>query len=159
MITLRRWHARDTDALLAVADDAELRRWTSLRVTDSDEAAAWLQAQHDAWEAGTRYAFAVETDESSLLGHVVLKDPHGEAEVGYWTAAAARGHGVAPAAVRELTGWAFTEFPNLPRLRLLHQVGNTGSCRVALKAGYGYARTLPPLAPYTGEGHLHLRER
>ncbi|OJF15490.1 GNAT family N-acetyltransferase [Couchioplanes caeruleus] len=155
-LTLRPWRDSDAAALIAVATDPELRRWTSLRVSDEATAAAWLRIQHHGWETGTRYAFAV-LDDRRLLGHAVLKQPG--AEVGYWTAAAARGQGVASRALKILTGWAFAEFPELPRLRLLHQVGNAGSCRVALKTGYAYEQTYAAEHPFPYEGHLHLRSR
>ncbi|GGQ60281.1 GNAT family N-acetyltransferase [Couchioplanes azureus] len=155
-LTLRPWRDSDAAALIAVATDAELRRWTSLRVSDEATAGAWLQAQHEGWAAGTRYAFAV-LDGRRLLGHAVLKQPGGE--VGYWTAAAARGQGVASAALTTLTGWAFAEFPELAELRLLHQVGNAGSCRVAVKTGYAYAQTYAAEHPFPYDAHLHLRPR
>lgn len=157
-LTLRPWEPGDGPALLAVAGDPLLRRWTSLRVDDDAGARQWLRAQHDGWRQGTRYAFAV-LDDDRLAGHVVLRDPGAHAEVGYWTAAHARGRGVAPRAVATLASWAFAVFPAVTHLELLHQVGNTASCRVAEKSGFGYARTLPPCPPYPQEGHLHLRAR
>jgi len=63
-------------------------------------------------------------------------DPEqGQAEVTYWTAAAARGTGVAPAAVGAVAGWAF-DVLGLHRLELQHSTGNPASCRVAEKAGF-----------------------
>lgn len=158
-LTLRRWSDDDAAALMAAAGDPALHRWTSLRVEHHDEATAWLTAQHDGWTTGTRYSFAVVDDRATLLGHVALKRPGApatEAEVGYWTAEYARGQGVAPGAVRIVTGWAFAAFPHLRRLRLLHQVDNTASCRVALKSGYAYEQTLKAQDPYPREGHVHI---
>lgn len=105
---------------------------------------------------------AGEPGTSRLVANVVLKraDPRGRfAEVGYWTAAYARGRGVAPRALEALTGWAFGTFAadGLERLELLHQVDNPASCRVAEKAGYGYERTLPARPPFPNDGHLHAR--
>jgi RimJ/RimL family protein N-acetyltransferase len=157
-LTLRPWAPGDEDALLAVAGDPELRRWTSIQVDDAAGARRWLRAQHDGWQQGVRYAFAV-LDGDRLAGHVVLRDPGPHAEVGYWTAAHARGRGVAPRAVESLARWAFAVFPALAHLELLHQVGNTASCRVAVKSGFAYARTLPPSGPFPQEGHLHVRPR
>lgn len=94
-----------------------------------------------------------------MLGHVVLKDTHsgdGRAEVGYWTAARARGRGVAPRALTALTEWAFGR--GLTRLELLHQMDNTASCRVAVKCGYEPAGVLPAAPPeFPRDGHLHVR--
>ncbi|MEV6597982.1 GNAT family N-acetyltransferase [Actinoplanes sp. NPDC051346] len=155
-LTLRAWDDGDAAALIAVAADPELRRWTSLRVTDETTAAAWLRTQQHGWRTGTRYAFAV-LDDHGLVGHAALKRPDGE--VGYWTAAAARGRGVASRALELLTGWAFAEFPDLGQLRLLHQVPNAASCRVALKTGYAYAETYAAQHPFPYDGHLHVRAR
>ncbi len=100
------------------------------------------------------------------MGHAVLKNVTpgaSSAEVGYWTAAHARGRGVAPRALEALTDWAFTAFAGrhgLTRLELLHQVDNTASCRVARKCGYELSSLVaaaPPAFPL--EGHLHARVR
>jgi hypothetical protein len=83
---------------------------------------------------------------------VVLKEVASgkpSAEVGYWTAAQARGRGVAPRAVEALTGWAFDApgADGLEQLELLHQVDNPTSCRVAHKSGYDLDTVLPAAPP------------
>ncbi len=161
-LVLRPWADHDAAALIAAAADPVLRRWTRLRVDDDAGAREWLGVQDTGWRTGTRFSFAVLDDRQQLLAQVVLKraDPAEDvAEVGYWTAAYARGHGVAPRAVESLTRWAFATFPALTRLELLHQIDNTASCRVAVKSGYPYERTLAPQDPYPQEGHVHLRRR
>ena len=162
-LTLPPWQDDDADALIiAAAGDPLLQRWTRIRVAGPDEAQQWLQAQHDGRRAGSRYSFAVLDESGKLVGNVALKRPDpaaAEAEAGYWTAAYARGRGVAPQALGALTRWAFATFPELRCLRLLHQVDNTGSCRVAEKSGYAYHETLAARAPYPREGHLHRRRK
>jgi RimJ/RimL family protein N-acetyltransferase len=161
-LTLRPWHDDDAAALVAAAGDPLLQRWTTVRAGSPEEALRWLRAQHAGRLRGDRYSFAVLDDTATLVGNVVLKRPGPDAdvaEVGYWTAAYARGRGIAPQALEALTRWAFVTFPGLPHLRLLHQVGNRGSCRVARKAGYAYAQTLAAQPPYPQQGHLHLRGR
>ncbi|MGW7018067.1 GNAT family N-acetyltransferase [Streptomyces decoyicus] len=82
------------------------------------------------------------------------------AEAGYWTAAQARGRGVAPRAVETLTTWSLDAFraEGLECLELLHQVDNLASCRVAEECGYQFDRTLPAAPPsYPLDGHLHIR--
>ncbi|MCT4356853.1 GNAT family N-acetyltransferase [Streptomyces sp. Je 1-79] len=161
-LLLRPWHMDDIAALVEAAGDADLRRWTSTPVDDAAGGARYVEVQQRGWETGTRLAFAVLED-GRLVGHVALKDvaPGAQAaEVGYWTAAHARGRGVASRALEAVTGWAFATFGagGLRRLELLHQVDNLGSCRVAEKGGYGYARTLPAAPPaYPRDGHLHVR--
>lgn len=73
------------------------------------------------------------------------------AEVGYSTAARARGRGAASRAPEALTGRAFESFEadGLERLGLLHQVDDLASCRVAQKNRYDFP-TLLPAAPSPG---------
>ena len=161
-LTLRPWRDDDAAALIAAAGDPLLERWTKVRAAGPDEAQRWLQAQHTGRRRGDRHSFAVLDDTGTLVGNVALKRPDpaaGTAEVGYWTAAYARGRGIAPQALESLTRWAFASFPGLLELHLLHQVDNTGSCRVAQKCGYAWAQTLTAQGPYPLEGHLHLRRR
>ncbi|MFH8340036.1 GNAT family N-acetyltransferase [Streptomyces sp. AM6-12] len=178
-LLLRPWWPEDAAGLVAVYRDAALRRWTSGAVDDEAGARRWIEAQRHGWETGERCAFAVveEPGASSsgrqppvvgrVVGHVVLKGldatgSFGRAEVGYWTAAHARGRGVASRALEALAGWAFTAFAGagLQRLELLHQSDNTASCRVARKCRFdpvGVVSAAPPAFPL--DGHLHARER
>ncbi|MEU1407873.1 GNAT family N-acetyltransferase [Streptomyces sp. NPDC005728] len=169
-LILRPWNPADAAGLVELDWDDALRRWTSSAVNDEASAARWVQDQQRGWETGDRFGFAiVETqapgNEGQLAGHVVLKNVTAgasSAEVGYWTAAHARGRGVAPRALQALTDWAFTAFPGdgLTRLELLHQVDNTASCRVAQKSRYELTRPLPAAPPaYPAAGHLHVRTR
>ncbi|WP_344441762.1 GNAT family N-acetyltransferase [Kitasatospora nipponensis] len=158
-LTLRPWTDADAAQLHAVAADPELRRRTSLDITSEQDALRWIAATRQAWADGERFAFAVLVDER-VSGHIVLKRPgSATAEVGYWTAAHARGRGLAPRAVRALTRWAFAgrEGRRPGRIELLHQADNTGSCRVAQKAGYRLESVLPASPPhYPNDGHLHV---
>jgi RimJ/RimL family protein N-acetyltransferase len=136
------------------------------------DAARWLASQDRGWRDGDRLSFAVlEAGEAGgwlLAGNVGLKNREeagrvGEretAEIGYWTAVAARGRGIAPAAVRAVTGWLFDAFAgaSLRQVMLVHEVGNPASCRVAEKAGYPF-RELSPASPphWLTDGHIHMR--
>ncbi|MYS91757.1 MULTISPECIES: GNAT family N-acetyltransferase [Streptomyces] len=169
VLTLRSWTAEDAARLVELHRDPALRRWLRTHLDDEADAARWLAEQRRAWEAGTRFAFAVEQPgapglEGPLVGHVVLtrRTPDAAtAEIGYWTAAHARGLGVAPRSLRALTEWAFrTLAPDgLTRLELRHQVDNTASCRVAEKSGYPLSGLLPAAPPaWPRTGHLHARQ-
>ncbi|KAB8165694.1 GNAT family N-acetyltransferase [Streptomyces sp. 3MP-14] len=178
-LILRPWDPADAAELVELYRDDALRRWTSPTVNDEASAARWIHEQQRGWETGDRFGFAVVESRSAgtdgrLLGNVVLRNVMpgtSSAEVGYWTAAHARGRGVAPRALQALTDWAFTAFPTfnalpaspgngLTRLELLHQVDNAASCRVAEKSGYAYTTLLPPAPPaYPLPGHLHIRTR
>jgi RimJ/RimL family protein N-acetyltransferase len=167
-LALRPWREADAPALVAVyRDDDVLRRWTSPGPRDEPAAVRWVRGERQGWEAGQRYAFAVveqagRAPGGTLVGHAVLK-PHAEgAEVGYWTAAHARGRGVAPRALQALTHWAFAAFTadEMPRLDLLHRIDNTASCRVADKCGYSFAEIMPAAPPaFPRDGHRHVRVR
>ncbi|MFP3989028.1 GNAT family N-acetyltransferase [Streptomyces sp. E11-3] len=167
-LVLRPWRVADIGALVEVCRDPVLRRWTSHRVDSEADGVRWVEEQERAWAAGGRFSFAVlevrsRAGQEELAGQVVLKDvAPGEpgAEVGYWTAAHARGRGVAPRALEALTGWAFDTFEGagLKRLDLLHQVDNEASCRVARKSRYAFDHVLPASPPdYPLDGHVHVR--
>ncbi|WP_326556300.1 GNAT family N-acetyltransferase [Micromonospora sp. NBC_01796] len=167
-LLLRPWLDTDAEALIEAYRDPVLRRWTRSPVADAEDAVRWLAVQGDGWRSRQRHSFAVLEDlvgddnGGRLLGNVALKavDPtNGSAEVGYWTAAYARGRGIAPVALEALTRWAFDTFApdGLTRLDLLHQVDNVASCRVAEKAGYAFEQVMAARPPFPNDGHLHLR--
>ncbi|MEV0532059.1 GNAT family N-acetyltransferase [Kitasatospora sp. NPDC050463] len=171
-LLLRPFRDEDAAALVEIYRDETLRRFTRIPVTDLGGAARWLELQHRGRADGERYSFAVleplggaaaEDGPARLVANVVLKrgtPGAATAEVGYWTAAAARGRGVAPRALEALTRWAFAAFAadGLVRLDLLHQVDNVASCRVAEKAGYHFGSLLRAMPPeYPLDGHLHSR--
>ena len=126
------------------------------------DAARWLASQDRGWRDGDRLSFAVlEADDAGgcvLAGNVGLKNRAetgrvGEretAEIGYWTAVAARGRSIAPAAVRTVTDWVFDAFAgaSLRQIMLVHDVGNPASCRVAEKAGYPFRELSPANPPH-----------
>ncbi|MFF2143950.1 GNAT family N-acetyltransferase [Kitasatospora sp. NPDC058190] len=162
-LLLRPFEDTDAPALIEAYRDETLRRFIRTPVSDAEQAARWLSTQYEGWATGTRYAFAV-LEAGELVGNVVLKRgaPGGEsAEVGYWTAAPARGRGVAPRAVEALTVWAFDTFADdgLLRIDLLHEGDNDASCRVAEKSGYAFAEIVPAFPPYPLDGHRHSRKR
>ncbi|WP_433280156.1 GNAT family N-acetyltransferase [Micromonospora sp. CA-244673] len=166
-LLLRPWRDDDAEALLAAYRDPVLRSWTRYPVTTPAEARAFLRRSRQGWAADRRFSFAVlenTAEGERLVANVVLKEVapgQPAAEVGYWTAAPARGRGVAPRAVEAVTGWAFSRFAagGLTRLELLHQVDNPASCRVAEKSGYVFAEVLPARPPFPRDGHRHVRLR
>ncbi|NYV73370.1 GNAT family N-acetyltransferase [Streptomyces sp. UH6] len=158
----------DVTALVEVSRDRALHQWASSVVGNDADGRRWVQAQQQGWAVGERFGFAVlEAQPGSvreqLVGNVVLKEVTSgkpAAEVGYWTAAHARGRGVAPRALEALTNWAFDTFKadGLERLELLHQVDNLPSCRVAQKTRYDFDTLLPAAPPaFSRDGHLHVR--
>jgi RimJ/RimL family protein N-acetyltransferase len=169
-LVLRPWRVDDVSALVAAYRDPVLRRWTSSAVESEADAVRWVRVQRRGWAAGNRFSFAVleeqpDAAQGQLVANLVLKKVtpgKSAAEVGYWTAAHARGRSVAPRALDVLTTWAFNTFGagGLKRLDLLHQVDNSASCRVAHKSGYAFDRVLPATPPaFPLDGHLHTRHR
>jgi RimJ/RimL family protein N-acetyltransferase len=142
-------------------------RWSGPR--DDEEAILWLSGQQHGWDIGDWLAFAVlDAGRNRPVGQVGLKNRDGgrigtggRGEIGYWTAADARGRGIAPAAVRAVTDWAFSRFgPELlPGIMLVHDLNNAASCRVAGKSGYPFRELSPARPPYWfTDGHIHVAE-
>ncbi|GAA2582333.1 GNAT family N-acetyltransferase [Winogradskya consettensis] len=154
-LTLRPWNAGDVEALVEIYRDPTLRRWTSLHVEDTEGAKWWLDIQDRGWRTGKRLSFAVlEDDLPGVAGYLALKrpDPQGSAAgLTYWTAAHARGRGVAPRALEGLSTWALST-GGLRHLELIHEAANEASCRVAGKASFRLHHTLPD------GSHVHMRD-
>jgi RimJ/RimL family protein N-acetyltransferase len=162
-LRLRPWRLDDLPALVAAHRDPVLRRRLTTSLADEAEARQWLDAQAAGWKSATRFSFAVvaEDDDQTLLGHVGMKVvTAGVAEVGYWTAAQARGRGIATRALETTSQWALRTqgLVRLTRLDLLHAENNPASCRVAEKCGYVLHDLLPPAPPaFPASGHRHVR--
>ncbi|TDC29783.1 GNAT family N-acetyltransferase [Micromonospora sp. KC213] len=166
-LVLRPWRVDDVEALVAAHRDPMLRAHTRHPLRDVAQARRWVARAEQGWAAGCRFSFAVcevAGATERLVAHVLLKEVvpgRPDAEVGYWTAADARGRGVAPRALEAVSAWAFTRFAaaGLTRLELLHQIDNEASCRVAEKTGYDLVEVLPARPPWPRDGHRHVRLR
>ncbi|WP_246212421.1 GNAT family N-acetyltransferase [Streptomyces abyssomicinicus] len=105
-----------------------------------------------------------DTHDDTLLGRVSpqrFQRLTGQAEISCWTAPAARGRGICPAAVDAATAWTFGEI-GLVRVELLHFTANPASCRVAGKAGYAVEGTRHRAMRHLDGWHdtrLHARVR
>jgi RimJ/RimL family protein N-acetyltransferase len=126
--------------LHAVLDDPDIVRFT--RVADAADETfvrGWIKRYEDGWGEGSRVAFAIrDRDDGAFLGWagiVELDLEHGQGEIGYLVAPAARGRGIAPRAVALLTRWGFDEL-GLERLELRIDPENVPSGKVAERAGY-----------------------
>ena len=79
------------------------------------------------------------------------------AQAGYWVAKPERGKGVATAALRTLTGWAFERL-NLSLITLVTLVGNTASERVAENAHFDMVGEMTDYRhPHSPETTLHVK--
>jgi RimJ/RimL family protein N-acetyltransferase len=137
-LLLRPWRDDDADATWAALQDPEIRLWNSSGSPTRESVNRFLRDRAD-WSEGDHASWAaVDPATDELLGSVSLHsiDPmQGDAEIGYWTAPAARGRGVAPLVVDAVCRWAFTVLP-IDRIELCHAVDNPASGRVAEKAGF-----------------------
>ncbi|MEU5938111.1 GNAT family N-acetyltransferase [Micromonospora sp. NPDC047548] len=160
-LLLRPWRAEDAPAVLTALCESAVEQWNPQGVRDEAGAREWLRRRADRTAVGQLSLAVTDAAEGTLLGGASLFQIHdGNASIGYWTAAPARGRGVASRAVTALTAWAFTDL-ELHRIELCHAVANPASCRVAARAGYPDEGTLRESHRY-GDGrrydeHLHAR--
>ncbi|MEV4422968.1 GNAT family protein [Patulibacter sp. NPDC049589] len=139
-LELRRWEARDVDALVAIRDgDPEMIRWTPVpQPYTADEARATLAKWDGRWDAGTGAALAmVAGPEGEVVGEidlVVRSWVDRTAEIAYSVAAPARGRGFATRALEVVRDAAV----GLGFRRLVLQVepGNHASWRLATRCGF-----------------------
>ena len=138
---LRPWRDADIHAIVAACQDPEIVRWTRVPERYGEvDARAYLLQRYESTHAGATAPFAIVAAENldQLLGSVSLLRPvweHARAEVGYWLAPEARGHGHATRALRLITAFGFREL-GLERIDLFAATGNPGSQRVAERGGF-----------------------
>ena len=142
-VTIRPWRKQDEDALVRRINDPLVAAFLDQlpHPYTAADARAWVALADERWRAGTMAAFAVELEraEGAIGGvgvHFFEGLDAGAAEIGYWVAEEARGRGVATAATRLATAWAFESRGDLVRLQLRADVENEASNRVAEKAGF-----------------------
>jgi RimJ/RimL family protein N-acetyltransferase len=137
-LLLRPWREDDVDAVWTAVQDPALRRWNDTGSGSRADVRIMLDRRRD-WSGGDHASFAVVgAFAGELLGSVSLHSidrASGDAEIGYWTVASARGRGVAVRAVLAVCGWGFPAL-QLDRIELFHAVENVASGRVAAKAGF-----------------------
>jgi RimJ/RimL family protein N-acetyltransferase len=138
---LRAWRDSDLQSLVVACQDPEISRWTRVPYPyGASDARAYLLQRHDMLHAGTTAPFAIVSaaDRDHLLGSISLMRfawNHARAEVGYWLAEDARGHGHVTRAVRLITAWGFRSLA-LERIDLMAATGNPASQRVAERCGF-----------------------
>ena len=122
--------------LESVADISPWMPWCHPGYAESD-AATWIQMTLDGHREGTMYDFAIVDDAGRYSGGCGINQINramGVANLGYWVRSSATGRGIAPAAVRQLIPWAFSNTP-LHRLEIVAAIDNIRSQRVAEKVG------------------------
>ncbi len=153
-LTLRPPVDADVPAIFAACQDPELHRWLEalpLPYTEED-ARTFVATRPQARADGGDLSLAITlADGGRFLGMVGLHDIRereapagGQGEVGFWLAAAERGQGIMPAAVRLLCEYAFAPDPDglgLARIEWQAETGNGPSLRVAEKVGFTFEGT------------------
>jgi RimJ/RimL family protein N-acetyltransferase len=140
VVALRPPAPSDVDAIAAAVQDPAIPRFTMVPspYTPAD-AVAFVAKAAGSWRAGTDASFlVVDRTSGTLLGAVGLHQfdaDAGQAQVGYWVDADARGRGVATRALTLVTGWAL-ETLGLRRVQAQVFIDNPWSQRVLEKAGF-----------------------
>ena len=122
----------------ALLDDPDVLRFTRVpEPPPPDFERQWLDRYEAAREDGSAEAFAAVDDDGTFLGLALapaIDREAAEMELGYITAPAARGRGVASEILRLLTEWALEQ--GAQRIYLIINVENAASERVAARCGY-----------------------
>ena len=153
VIALRQWRPDDVDAVVAMCQDAEIQRFTSVPANYTrDDALLFMAQQVAAEQRGSAVSLAiVDADRDDLLGSIdVRRQDGGRATIGYLVAGPARGRGVATRAVRLLSDWALREL-GVARLEIYVRPDNPASQAVAERAGFAREAVL--------RSHLQIKGR
>lgn len=138
-LRLRKLAQDDVPDLLRIGADDEVRRWSDPRVLTQEQAVAIVEKANTAWKLSGRswlLAISGETDDT-LRGTIGLEfETPKRAIVGYRVLPEWRGQGVATAALKLASEWAFEMAPELVRLEAWIVPGNDASVVVAERAGY-----------------------
>jgi RimJ/RimL family protein N-acetyltransferase len=140
VVTLRLPDERDVDAITDACQDPEIPRFTRVASPyGRDDALEYVGRTASGWRDGTSAGFVIaDAADDTVLGSIgVMRfdDTRAVAEVGYWVARAARGHGLASRSVRLASRWALREL-GISRLELMTRVENVASQGVAERAGF-----------------------
>ena len=126
-------------AVAAMLSDPDVLRFTRVPdPTPADFPEQWLRTYEAGRRDGTREAFAALDGDGRFVGLALafgIDREEAEAELGYIVTPGARGCGLGAAILRALTDWAFAA-TNVERIRLVVDVENSASLRVAERAGY-----------------------
>ncbi|MBK1788826.1 GNAT family N-acetyltransferase [Prauserella cavernicola] len=141
---LRRFRADhrldDRQALVEAFTDPVQQRFVPGYIVDTLHAAsAYVELRESEWDSGKRCSWAVaERPDGPLLGEIGLKEldlDAGTAEVALWVHPAARGRGIAAAAVEAALRFGFGTL-GLREVDYLHDPGNHASASVARRCGF-----------------------
>jgi RimJ/RimL family protein N-acetyltransferase len=157
-VTVRGLRESDIPAIVVACQDPEIPRWTRVPWPYTrEDAKRFLASAATEAAAGEALALAVTREDDRLIGTVGLMelDGGGSGEIGYWTAAEARGRGMTTRAVILVRDWAH-EALGLTTIEILSHRDNRPSQLVAERAGFvdtGESRTIKRMPPGRQEGY------
>jgi RimJ/RimL family protein N-acetyltransferase len=134
-VVLRALEHGDVPALEAGMHDPAVTRWIGPAELTGSEVLAQAEER---WADGSP-TFATCDPDGTFAGKAWLHVPEDDPStgfVGYWLLPAARGRGLATAAVRLIVAWAVREL-GITTVRLTADPENGASHRVAERAGFG----------------------
>ncbi len=139
-VHLRPWRDDDLDLVQAMSTDPYVPSIGTVPAPyTTAEGRAYIARQHARLADGAGYSVVfTRTGDGVAVGSGgvwLAERPYGRAAVGYGLDPRHRGHGYATDALRALTALAW-RLPDLHRLQLLVEPWNTGSIRVAERAGF-----------------------
>ena len=159
LVTLRRWSRADAGFIADACTDPAIRRFNSVPSSYSVlEAQATIEEFASRWDAFevsgrlSRIGFGVVDTRSGVpVGQCGIDNWSSDdvAQIGYWLAADARGHGYATRAVILLTRWLFEL--GAARVFLTIADGNDPSVAVARHAGFVYEGTMRSHGVWAGQ--------
>ena len=135
----------DVDAITEACQDPEIPRWTPIPSPyGRSDAEGYVRLVAQGWANGTEAVWVAHADgvlvASIGLHRITAHATGGDAELGYWVAAPARGQGYLTEAARAVLDWGFTEL-GLARIAWRATVGNIASARGARALGFRYEGT------------------
>lgn len=135
---LRPWHPNDETRLSAIASDPNISRYMTARFPypyTLEAARSWIQHCNES-QSPTHFAIVVDDEVAGGCGYDILPFERSVgAEIGYWLNPEYWRRGIATAAFKALTEFAFSS-SNVRRLQATIYSPNVASARVAEKCGY-----------------------
>lgn len=132
----------DVPAIEAACQDPDIPRWTTVPSPYTRQHAEdFVRLVGEHWTSGAETVWAIFAD-GVLVGMIGLHDIEthpagGHAEIGFWSASAARGRGYMTEAARAVIDWGFGNL-GLARLTWRAVAGNAASARTARALGFRY---------------------
>ncbi|MEU7148758.1 GNAT family N-acetyltransferase [Streptomyces sp. NPDC045456] len=159
---LRPWEVRDTGALAQSCLGPDVRRWNRPAHLTVESAREKINQWRGRWQSEDAAIWAVALEGGEVLGLIGLAGldlPGGQGEFLYWLLPAGRGGGLMVEATIHVSRWALEDL-GLHRLRIVHSVANTASCRTAGRAGLRLEGTMREALLHADgwhDEHFHAR--